>query len=493
MSLRVSHVSSERQIRNSLIYLLPTVVSAAMPIVTLPVFTRILTRQEWGAWALAGAYGAFASSIANFGLVVSYERNFFQYSSKRERSALLYSNIAFVVVALLVFAVLTWFFRNEISQGITGSATNGILLFWVFCATGLTSIKTYFLTYYKNTHDAEAHSKFTIAESVLNVLFSLFFVAYLRVGVVGLAAGQLMGGALVLSVLSARFLRQLPFSFRGSLLVESLRLSYPLAPRLILNVVGTQFDKYIVGQLTSLGGVGVYAVGQKMAFMVYHLMTALQNVFAPLVYERMFARAEGGDETVGEILTPFAYVSIGGALLVGLFSQEAVALLTSASYHGAAAIVGVLAMYYGLMFFGKQPQLMFAKKTYLISLLSFVGIGITVGFVTAGTRLWGPVGAAWGTLAAGLVDAVLYTVVGQRYYAVRWQYVRMGAIFGLFFASTMLVLVMNTLDINYALRFLTKVALAFLFLWVGVRMKLVSREKLGALRSSFERRSGLRA
>lgn len=477
-------VSGARHVRNSFIYLLPTLVGAALPLVTLPVFTRILTREEWGAWALAGAYGAFASSIANFGLVVSFERTFFQYSSEKDRSALLNSIVAAVVVALLVLGGLTWSFRHTLAQAITGSATNGGLLFWMFCASGLASIKTYYLTYLKNTHNAKVHSAFTVTESVLNALLSLFFVAYLRVGVIGLAAGQLLAAAVVLPVLMIRFLRRQPFAFRGSLLIESLRLSYPLAPRLVLNVASTQFDKFIVGQFASLGAVGVYAIGQKIASMAYVFMTALQNVFAPLVYERMFARGKGAEETVGELLTPFAYVSIGGALLIGLFSEELVALLASAAYQGASVVVGVLVMFYGVMFFGKQPQLMFARKTYLISVLSIVGIGFTVGFVTVGTRLWGSVGAAWGTLASGLIDALLYTVVGQRYYPVRWQYGRLGAIFGLFFASTILVLVMTTLDVNYALRLLTKVALALLFLGLGVRIKLISRENLGAVRNA---------
>ena len=93
-------VSKEQQARNSFIYLLPMVVSALVPIVTLPIFTRILTREDYGAWALAVAYGSFLAGLSNFGLVVSYERNFFQYPTPKERSALLYSSIAFALLFL---------------------------------------------------------------------------------------------------------------------------------------------------------------------------------------------------------------------------------------------------------------------------------------------------------------------------------------------------------------------------------------------------------
>src|SRR5687767_8145031 len=135
-------VSTERQVRNSFVYLLPTLVGALLPIVTLPVLTRAITNSDWGAWALAGAFGAFAASVANFGLAVSYERTFFQYSSEKDRGALLYSIVLAVTAALAVLGIVTWIFRGAISQTITGSATNGALMFWMFCVSALTSIKT---------------------------------------------------------------------------------------------------------------------------------------------------------------------------------------------------------------------------------------------------------------------------------------------------------------------------------------------------------------
>src|SRR6266513_2138884 len=112
-------ISGERQVRNSFIYFLPTLIGTALPIVTLPIFTRILTTEDYGALALANAYAAFASGLANFGLVVGYERNFFEHRAERERAALLYSTIAFVLGAQAVLATFTWWVRDDLSEFLT--------------------------------------------------------------------------------------------------------------------------------------------------------------------------------------------------------------------------------------------------------------------------------------------------------------------------------------------------------------------------------------
>ena len=52
---------------------------------------------------------------------------------------------------------------------------------------------------------------------------------------------------------------------------------------------------------------------------------------------------------------PFAYLTLGGALCLVLFSEEAVRILVPEPFYGAIPIAGILAVFYGLQFFGKQP------------------------------------------------------------------------------------------------------------------------------------------
>ena len=248
-------VDKEQQIKNTLIYLIPIMVSNLFPFLTIPIFTRILTKEDYGVLALAMVYATFANGICNFGLTAAYDRNFFKYKEKRKRAELLYSTLLFVVTLVLIIATLTFFFKSSLSKLIIGSSDFGNLLFWNFCATVLLSVQTYYLKYFRNMEDAKMFVKYTIFQTLFVVVLNFFFIVYLRTGIIGLVWGPLLGNIVVTSLLVRKFLKFLPFAINFRILRESLRLSYPLTPKIFLGVIGNQFDKYMIGLMATMGGV----------------------------------------------------------------------------------------------------------------------------------------------------------------------------------------------------------------------------------------------
>ena len=471
-------MSRERQVADSAIYLIPALAGNLIPLLTLPIFTRILPPQDYGAWALAMAYGAFATGVANFGLTVAYDRSFFEYRDGPRAAELLYSTLGFVALAYIVCVTLTGLFRATLADWIIQRREMGNLLFWVCCATGMSSLKWYYLAYLRNHGQAKAYVWFTMDETLLTTAISLVLVAYLRIGVIGLPLAQLAAASLVFVLIAIRFARTLPPAFNAGLLREELKLGYPLTPRIFLGVLGNNFDKYLLGLMASVSNVGVYAIGQKVSYVVFAYMTALENVFGPQTYQRMFDEGTAGGRAVGRYLTPFAYASFAIALGVSLFSEEALMLLTPASYHGAVPVVNLLTFYYAIMFFGKQPQLVYARKTYLLSLLTIVSLAANITFNVVGIRYFGMIGAAAATLLAGVVTVVLHNAVAMRFYRIEWEVAKLGAMLAVLLGSSMLVLLMTQSGVAYAARLGVKLAAAAGFLWLGSSLGIVTRANL---------------
>jgi O-antigen/teichoic acid export membrane protein len=485
--------SKERQIKNSFIYLLPVIVGNLIPILTLPIFTRILTKEDYGVYALSQVYAIFVNGVANFGLTIGYERNFFEQKETKKVSGLLYSTLLFVSIAFLIFGALTYVFKYQLSRLIIGSPDHANLLFWSYCSTGIMGLKNYYLTYFKNNENAKAFVWYTIDESLLGVLLSLFMVAYLRIGVIGLVWGQLLASFVIFSVLSCRFFNSLPVSFNQKALKDSLKLSLPLTPRIFFGVIGNQFDKYMIGLLNTVGGVGIYSIGQKISNVVFTYMTAIQNVFSPQVYKRMFERGEEGGESVGRYLTPFLYVSISIGLMISLFSEEIISILTPKSYHGAIEIVTILSMLYGSYFFGKQPQLIYAKKTYITSILTVVSIGLNILINIPFIYKWGAIGAAWGTLLAGLISGTVSFIVSQRYYKIGWEYGKIGSIFLIFFGSAVTTILLRKYGISYGMRIIAKLISVIGYLYVGIKLNILTKQNYLFLKNMIiPARDGLR-
>lgn len=478
------------QIKNTLLYVSSVVVNNLIALVTLPVFTRILSREDYGVFALAEIYGLFATGLANFGMVIAYERNYFQYASDRRRSgSLLYSTLAFTCVNFCFLLALTGLFRHQLSWLVYRSHGYGMLLFWNYLADFILSVQTYFLCFYKNSENAKSNVSVAIAFSCLNFLLAFCLIYWLRLGVSGLVFSKLCAGVIINGVLVRRFLRMFPLSFDARMLKESLRLALPLTPRIFLGVVGTKFDQYMIGLLGTLGGVGVYTIGQKVASMVFVYMTSLENVFAPNVYKLMFGASANGPSAIGGYLTAFAYLSISLGMGVVLFSGELIWLLTPLPFHGAENIIIVLALYYGFLFFAKITgmQLVYMKKTHISSALIMATYALNILLNVPFIIRWQAEGAAWATFISGIISGGAFYLYAQRFYPIRWQFARIGAVFLTFLGSALTIIVLKRIGVAYAFLFTVKVFFLALYAWLGVRLGVFSRENFQHLRKVFVR------
>ena len=470
--------SKEQQIKNSALYLLPVIVGTAIPFLTLSVFTRILTKEDYGALALVQVYGAFITGLANFGLLLIYERNFFEYRALKEAAQLLYTILFFVFTSLSLCLLITYIFKDRLAFLITGSSGNASLLIWATLSTGILSCKTYYITYFKNTENAKSFVWYTIDESVLGAVISLFLVVYLRAGVIGLVWGQMTASLVIIMILGYRFLKILPVSFNLKILGNSLKLAYPLTTSFLFKVIGNQYDKFMISFLGSIGAVGIYSIGQKVSSAVFTFMTAIENVFAPQVYRRMFELGDKAGKSIGSYLTPFLYISIATALLISLFAEEIITLLTPESYHGAIDIVIVSSMLLGSHFFGKTPQLVFVKKTFFASLLTLVRIVLNIAINIPFILKWGAIGAAWGALVAGITANIIAFIVSQHYYRIEWEYKKIVMIFLIFIGSSMLLILARYFMVDYSARLFIKIMAMLSYLYLGIKIKVVSADNL---------------
>ena len=475
----------EQQVKNSFIYMLPLLVSGIFPFVALPILTRILTKEDYGILALAQIYAILVSGFADFGMRASYDRNFFKYKNDKIKSAqLLFSTLFFVILNFVFLASLTFFFRNTFADLIVRDAQYGNLLFVALCAQFSSSVSYYYYSYFKNSELAKKFTAFTIAQNIINVVLSLFMVAYLKTGVIGIVYAQLLSGLIIFSAQSYKFLIMLKPSLDKSILLESIKISYPLTPTIFFGVIGTQFDKYMIGLLATVGGVGIYSIGQKVASVAFTFMTAIQNVFSPQVYTRMFDLKEKGGESIGSYLTPFVYISTAFALIIAVFSEEIISILTPVSYHGAIDIVTVLAMYYGFLFFGKitPMQLIYSKKTYMCTVLSTVSMGFNIVLNILFIMKWGAIGAAWGTFLAAVISGSLFFMVAQKHYLIKWEYLKIGTIFLVFFASAMLMIVLRDFNADYATRLILKGISIGFYIYLGIKFNVITMDNYRLLK-----------
>lgn len=492
MKERTKNINAEndkkKQVKNSMLYMLPLIIGNIFPFVTLPIFTRILTKEDYGVLALVHIYGMFVCGIGNFGLILVYDRNYFQYRDSKQKTAqLLFSSLSFVCSNFIIIAILTYVFKFSLSEIITGSSIHGTLLFCSFLSNAMLMLNQYYYIYFRNSENARNFVTYSIAEKTIVFVLSIYFIVYLKVGIIGLVFSQLISYSAIFIILSCKILSRHPFLFSKEMLFESIKISYPLTPRVFFGVIDTQVSKYIIRLLASVGGAGIYKIGEQVATIVFSFMTQLEHVFIPQTYKRMFDRGEGGQKEIGKYLTPFFCHSILVALTISLFSEEIISLLTPEPYHGAINVVIILSMFYGCSVFGKisGTQLIFKKKTYVASLLTLLNIGINVGISIPFVMKWGVTGAAWAVFLSGLVYRALSFKLAQSYFEIKYEYKKIITIFMLFFGSSILLMWLRSENVYYLFRILFKLSAIIIYGYVGVKIRVITVENLILVKNQF--------
>jgi len=469
-------------------FVAPLAVSAVVPIVTLPLLTRALTPEEFGAWALAVALGSLGAALATPGLVAGFERGYFATPDQASRVRLLHSVVAYSVLALTVVGVISWTYRRSLATYFLGTESQATLLMLAFGSSAISSVKGFYLLYYRSAGDARAYALYSIDEVVIGAALSLAFVLGAGLGAVGLILGQFVAALSVLLLVATRTALRHRHGFSVAPLFEAIRVGLPLAPRVLTGTLSNQIDKYIVGAMQSTGAVGIYSLGQRLAYVPFTASNALEHMFVPRVYSLMFDRGVAASGDIGRYLTPFAYLTVGVACGVALFAEEIVWALAPQDYHAAAPVAAVLAGAYAVMFFGKLPQLVYAKKTWIASVLGVVALGLNWTFCVIGAQRWGAFGAAAGLLLTSITSGLIGFWVRQRYFPIHWEYGRLAAMFGVLALATATTVALDPDSVSYATRLSVKFAVLGLLLLVGTRCDVVTRENGRLLWSALLRR-----
>ena len=465
-------------IKNGLIYLLPSLVGSVLPLISLPLFTRFISIEDFGALALCQGFAIFINGISNFGLTIGFERDFFESKEVKYRASLLYSTLIFVFITYLTFAIATYALRYKITDVLIGNQKFSQLLIISYLAIGMTTIKSYFLTYYKNTENAKGFVFYTLDETLISFLISLILILYFRIGIIGIVISQFIASLIVVIILLFKFHKFLPFHLSGLVLKKSLFLSWPLTPRIFFGVIGSQFDKFIIGRINSVESVGLFSIAQRVSSIIFTLMTAIQNVWSPIVYKLMFNSKENSSKEIGYFLAPFFYFSTLIALIISLFSEEIVMIIFGKKNGVAAEMIIVLSILQCSYFFGKQNQLIFTKKTHLISILTLIGISLNIAINILFVHYWGAIGVAWGALLSGGLMGALSFYFSQKNFKIYWDFKTYFLVFTIYLLSSFFVIVMIHLNINGNVKLFVKSFLVASFIFSGNRFGILTIERM---------------
>lgn len=429
-------------LRDSFIYGLSSILSKGLVIFLLPLYTRVLSPGEYGAYDLLITFGVLANLVVALEVSQGLARYWAETSELGARRRLASTSLVFTVLmyGIFLFAVLLfapwlniWLLGDEAHLSVFRLGIGYIVANGIYCLL---------LNQFRWELRSKTYALVNFGYAFLTLILTAMLCLSFRMGLEGVMLAQFLS-AVCFALVSLWLLRNtFGFCLDFSQLASLLRFSAPLVPASLAVFLSLYINRFALSHFAGLEAVGLFGIANRIAGLSALLIIGVQAALTPLVYQHY--REPGTPLQIARLFGWFSAVALVGCFFLALFAKELLTLFATVAYLEAAPLVAILAPALLLsQMYIFAPGIAIAKKTFwqlgvtvASALVSIVGNWFLV-------PVWGAWGAALATLLASLAFFLCWLALSQRLYRIpyRWQ----GCLLAVF-AFVILVVLGGVLD-----------------------------------------------
>jgi O-antigen/teichoic acid export membrane protein len=402
--------------------MLANLVSSGIPLLLLPVLTRVLSPAEYGEVVMFQLIIVASNALSGFSVHGALGVAWF----KRGRADL--SNLAGAAIIVAAGSAALFAALSAIFFLLVGSDIFGLAPIWgsVAVATaGLNVLLQCRLVLWQSQQRPLPMAALQIASSVLNVGLSLIFVIAMELGAEGRNAGIALSAFMmaVTAIFMLTHQKQASWNVQVKDIRFLIKFGLSLAPHAFAGVLIAAADRYIVSAYLGHDMLGIYGAAAQLGAVMLVVGDAFGKAFNPWVYHRMASqRKEDALAVVGAM-----YIAIPCFLVLGVFMG---AILTwSAPFFLGDDFLAASELFYfftlggafGGIYLVVSGLYFFSAKTSLLSALTLsvaiIGTGATI-ILASNFQM---AGAVAGYVLIQAMLAMSVWVVARRVFSLPWN------------------------------------------------------------------------
>lgn len=376
----------------------------------IPVFTRYLSPDAYGAWGYVNTVATMLGSLAPLGLLSAYNyalrrRDGWPVPVAEVRSASL--RTAAILVAIICAAGFAVF--RSIDLGLPDS---NLIWFTMMVATTIGFLVQAAKRRYQMLEDPAGFARVDLTFGLTISAASVLGVVSLGWQVQGLAFGLLAGAIFGFVVSIKSIWPDLRGSVKRPAVNAALAFGFPLFVHTGAAILLQYVDRFMLERMSSMHQLGLYTLAGQLGTAMLILTTATNQAYLPFLYRHFDNRPlliMRGQRYVAGF---FAAAGAAGILVAPFFIHQFVDARYADSQLPAQLLIagGILHGFYYLM----VGRLMVVRRTTTIAVASVVAMILNVGLNYYLIPRFHAEGAAWATLASELVLFGLVWVSSRR-------------------------------------------------------------------------------
>lgn len=423
---------------DSLIYGVAGIATRLMGVLLTPLYTRVYSPEDYGVFGVINNAYSLIALLMIFSLDNSTARWFYDSDDYEKRKKVIstwfwfYLGLSSLVGAFFFFTAGYWSQFVSYQPDLAGDYIR--ILAVSLPVAVVTVVATKVLRFEKRPKSTVV---LTFLQALTLIGFNVLFVLVLGMGLTGAFYAKLVAGVLMVP-LALRYINQWIGRFRLldlKLLKEMIRYSLPFIPASIsIWMINLSAVFFLNGKVTD-ADLGLFQVAFTLAGFGGIVVNSFQQAWAPFAFS--IIHQENAKETYGKILLVYLMVIGSMTLLISLFSLEALMIIATPSYYGAAAIASILvfsAMFSGLTNIADLGSAISKKTAPLGVVYSFSAVILVILNFFLIPR-FGVIGAALAVSISQLISPIFVFYFSQKVYPIPYDFVRAAFFVGLIFIA----------------------------------------------------------
>ena len=417
-----------KEIKASSAYVVCSVLQRCLSFITLPLFTRLLTTDEYGISTVYTSTMAVVIIFTTLNLPYgSFSPAMMKFEKDREGYISAVNTICSVFT--VVYFVIYFLFRN-FWNGLLDLPTE-LMVLMGFEMLFNTSIQ-FWMGKARFEYRYKPFVAVTLLISVVGTACSILAVLLLpNKGVVKVIAHGTVICIIGLVIMVQSFMRgRQPFN--KVYWKYALSFNIPLIPYYLSQIIFNQSDRLMINSMTGRSNAAMYGVAYSLAFILTFVLNAINNSYVPWVYRKIKNDELKDNKRVSTIIAVIMAV-----LLLGVISlaPEIILVMAGKKYTSAVWVVPPVSMSLLLLFYS---QLFINVEFYFEEKYKLVGASILAAVVNIVLNYFGI--KMFGFVAAGYTTLISYVLFAVCNYLAMKQVCREKGIDGDLYDYKMLVL-----------------------------------------------------
>lgn len=371
------------------IYGFASVLSKIAAVFLLPLYTNVLSQEEYGALAMITAVKGIIDLFSNLNIHSGVARDY--YEKEVDRTKIISTGFFSIIFISLLFMFIMLYSRNFWITNVLDIRNYEKAFVFMLFTLPADSLFSYFAILTRYKQKAIAYSVGSILQLCIQISLTVYFILVVKTGIVGVFLGILAGeliGLIYFFLLNREYIR---FTFHKDLLKRILKYSLPTLPAIAAIWADSNLGQLFIGKYISLEDAGIYSIALRIASVYMLIQQAFSNVWLPFVYENLDKSSFEKDIMKIFNIATFALVLISVNLSV--LSEDIILLLSTPKYIDAAMLLTLLTIPMSISILNQFASIgpNISRKTKYISYANISGSAINISCLVIFMPIYGVV------------------------------------------------------------------------------------------------------